>query len=309
MEESTRARLPLDLTVVGLLLVYYGMAAACKMVAGLFCGSFTFDLTVLALPAGIGLLRLRASWRNFLLVLYYIGFALISTAVILALGRLLLGHGGMELTRGKGLIIYGQHIGPLPLWLGLDAALVWLVLYVWTFLVLRRPGVERLYSDPIQSGSPLSRPLRIGVAVAIFLALAQTAGALYVRQTYPATNEESTWGSSARMQQLAWGYRWGRLAYVVYLRMDGDPETKSATISGLVQADQDGAARMVMPAAHEAALPGEHFIYNRITGQWRVSDFRVTGPEFDAFRDSEPDDYSMDALVEFVSRLRASAPG
>jgi len=303
MDDTAPAGPTLALKVIGLLLVFCGTASICSMIVWPFLDGLHLGLGFVLVPVGIGLMKLHRGSRRFLFFLYYFTFTLLAAGTLLLGGAWLLGAQGIHWSVHGGPKIFGKFIGRIPWWVSVGWAVLYLGVCVWIFLVLRRLATKRLFMAAPEGGVPLSGGLRAGVVLAVVLATALTAAALEVRHSYAASDDQWSRASSEWADQLAWGYRWGRLAYIAYRRTDLPPGTNGYTLVSIVSSDS-GSATLKMPGEPPVDLPGPHFMYDQVNGHWRTSDFRVTDAEFDAFRQSDPDDYSIEALTAFVRRLR-----
>ena len=278
------------------------------MVVCPFFGELHLGLGFALLPVGFGLMKLHQGSRRFLLFLYYFTITLMVAGMLLVVGAGLFGQGSLHWSWPGRFEILGKFICRLPWWVSVGVTALSLGVCVWIFLVIRRPAIERLFQAAPKRGIPLSARLRGGVVLAVVLGIAWTAAALDVRHNYAASDDQWSRASSDWAAQLAWGYRWGRLAYIAYRRTDLPPGTNGYTLRSIVSSDPDGAT-LNMPDGPSVDLPGPHFMYDLINGRWRTSDFRVTGPEFEAFRETHPDDYSIDTLTAFVRGMRQGHSG
>ena len=99
-----------------------------------------------------------------------------------------------------------------------------------------------------------------------------------------------------RISSTLYGYRYGRLAYVVF-------EEEEGTLKSKVQGSYDRHHREVKfnkPDGEIVHLPNAIQLYEFIDGQFGQSPVRVTRADFEAFMDSSPDQYSIDSLLKFV---------
>jgi hypothetical protein len=305
MDDTSPPRPTLALKVIGLLVVFSGVDSVCTMVAGLFLGSLDLNLGVLLIPVGIGLLKLHPWARKILLFLYYLAIGIMAVVLPVVLGLRIFGPSDAGWSSAGNVEVFGKFIGRLPWWLSTAGSVVGLGVFIWTFVVLRGRTTARLFEAARDGAAPLSRGLLVGVLLAVILGTVPTVGGLYVRDHYPADDVHEGGSHDNSLYQLVWGYRWGRLAYIVYHRVDFPPGTTKQEMDSIVGMGPS----LKMPGQPPVELPGPHFMYNCINGQWRASDFRVTDAEFEAFRESHPDDYSIEALTDFVRRLRQRHTG
>jgi hypothetical protein len=131
----SRPKLPLALTMVAWVTIVQGAVIAVAFIVSLISGGFFINLTILLIPAGIGLLRLRRGWRIFTLVLLWLDFI----ACPLALGFALLEETPMNLR------LLGRRTGPLPDWMIMLGAVLLFLFTLWRYRVLIRWDVKALF--------------------------------------------------------------------------------------------------------------------------------------------------------------------
>jgi tRNA A-37 threonylcarbamoyl transferase component Bud32 len=133
---------PWQLVVVAALFLLFGTFAAWDLVRDwgwLFeeapsAQIYSFNLGILAIPIGIGLLRLRPWWRK---------AALVALGLVAAL---LLGFVVLLLTGSSDARVWGQGLAGAPaLWGGLGMVALIFLLIGWQFYILRQPQIRRLY--------------------------------------------------------------------------------------------------------------------------------------------------------------------
>jgi hypothetical protein len=104
----------------------------------------------------------------------------------------------------------------------------------------------------------------------------------------------------------------GRLAFVAVL---GRPSSGGWPANELVKAgsrakggtDSVGYATLKRPDGTEVQLPTSNQLFEDIDGQYKESPGDVTLAEFDAFRASRPDSYTIESLLSFVQKHRHAA--
>ena len=145
VEESPRpvptpATRPRSLVVVAALFLVAGCLAAWDVGRSFHTQYHNFNFGVLALPVGIGLLRLRPWWRSTALLMLWLPLVLAAIVGVLAL------FGNFHLPPLTRVEIYGHTLtGPAGLLSALAAGVVWFALFVWTNHVLIRADVAALF--------------------------------------------------------------------------------------------------------------------------------------------------------------------
>ena len=138
---------PTSLTVVAWLFILVGILAVVSTAARALSGTITLNSAVLALPGGIGLLRVRRGWRMFCLCALCVG----------VLGSVLLSAGAIYSPQK----IHLPGLGvPSPYFVVLVAVASTLV-YVWAYWVLTRKDVCALFgveSDVSQTPNQSLQP-------------------------------------------------------------------------------------------------------------------------------------------------------
>ena len=133
--DTAGPRLPLALKVVAWLTIGQGFLTAIAAANSLFHGSFHLDLSVLLIPAGFGLLKLRRGWRTFTLVVIWL--YLIISPLLAAFA--LFGPQPIEAR------IMGFQKGPIPDWVVIPGAIFHFLLDLWQYRVLTRWDVKALF--------------------------------------------------------------------------------------------------------------------------------------------------------------------
>ena len=132
-----RRELPTAAKVVAWLFVGFGVLAAIEVVVGLFNDRCSFNLNVLGIPLGIGLLKRSETSRSISVVMLWIAVVLSAVMGIFLLFMTFSGSGTMSF-RGRQ-IRQGDADYRLLLGMGLFVALVAIAaLEVWMLRILRR---------------------------------------------------------------------------------------------------------------------------------------------------------------------------
>ena len=132
---SSRPKIPLALKVVAWLLIAQGSLTAIGAVIALFRDSFHFDLTLLLIPAGFGLLKLRRGWRIFTLVVIWLYLITCPLIAVLAL------FSGTPVN----MRVFGFTKVAVPHWVVIPAAVLFFLLFLWQYRVLIRWDVKALF--------------------------------------------------------------------------------------------------------------------------------------------------------------------
>ncbi len=145
-EESSRpvpttATRPRSLVVVAAFFMVAGGLAAWDVGGGTFrTQNINLNFGVLALPVGIGLLRLRPKWRATALLMLWLPLVLAAFAGVMAFS------GNLHLSSFTKVEFFGQTLtGPAGLLGAMAAGVVWFALFVWTNHVLLRADVVVLF--------------------------------------------------------------------------------------------------------------------------------------------------------------------
>jgi len=134
---NKKRRVPASLAAVAVLFILIGASAAVDVVVSWARGSTNFNLNVVGLLIGPGLLRLRSGSREFGLV--YLWLSMI-VAVVVAL-VMFFGEGPLEFS------FFGAKTNDVSkLWV-LAAAVVLCLLAVWPIRVLTRSDVRALFRN------------------------------------------------------------------------------------------------------------------------------------------------------------------
>ncbi len=286
-----RQAVPLDFKIVALLFVFSGAASLFEMIIGWFLDRALFDLNLLYLPAGLGLLSLRPTWRDVAVV--YTGLCF----VVVAAGGLIVG--ALEFTPLGALapdeLTVDRPVAAVVLWVLLCA------LGVWVLGVLTRPKVRGLFRSARKAPRRLSRGERALVCFAVVTASLLSLAGVYARYEPELEQSSRSTVRDGRLLSVHYGHRAGKLAYAVFRS-----ENVGSLHGHLSMVENKAIFRR--PDGSEIELPGEHLLYEVIDGKLRTSDEPVTLEELEAFLHSSPEQCSIDALLRFAEQRRANAP-
>lgn len=131
----SQPKLPLALRVVAWLTIGHGVFTLIGAINSVFHGRFHMDLTVLCIPAGIGLLKLRRGWRTFTLVIIWL--MMITSPIIVVVA--LFSDTPAELR------LLGLKKGPVVDWVVIPGGVLFFLLSLWQYRVLTRWDVKALF--------------------------------------------------------------------------------------------------------------------------------------------------------------------
>ena len=144
MDMTEFRSVPTSLKVVAVLFILSGVASLVDVILSLFQGTLNFNLGVLGLFIGMGLLRLNPTWRVWALVFTWI--AIIGAPIIGLLFLFL--PGPLNFT------LFGQPAGQAPKAAGVAVAAVIFLVALWQLRVLTRPDVRELFQR--RKGQPFA---------------------------------------------------------------------------------------------------------------------------------------------------------
>jgi hypothetical protein len=136
---ETQKQTPVALKVVAVLFISSGVWTVLEILVSLARNTINFNLGVLGIFIGLGLLRFRRGWRTCALVYIWLAFILIAVFSLMVLGG---GH-----PEPFYLKLFGQNIGYASPTFALFVAAVLFALVVWQYRVLTRPDVVKLFDD------------------------------------------------------------------------------------------------------------------------------------------------------------------
>jgi hypothetical protein len=131
---STR-RFNHSITIIGWCFIVCGLLAAVNVIGGALIHRINLDLTVFALPIGIGILQRRAMARRWALIVLWIA----TFELILGLGLVAFNGGPVEAN------IFGRPLGPFPIALVYLSSIPFLAVIIWQQYVLARPDVKQQF--------------------------------------------------------------------------------------------------------------------------------------------------------------------
>ena len=106
--------------------------------------------------------------------------------------------------------------------------------------------------------------------------------------------------SDEKALHASYGYRFGRLAYVVFVEKCFG-ESMSSPVHG--SSKWDGEVGFLTPDGDRIRLPNRTQLYEIVDGKLGTSPERVTRADFEAFLESRTKRYTIDALLSFVDAL------
>lgn len=101
--------------------------------------------------------------------------------------------------------------------------------------------------------------------------------------------------SHERSLHVSYGYRFGRLAYAVFVEWPHGESMHAA-----VSSSRGEEARLKTPDGKVIKLPNETQLYEIVDGKFRTSPRRVTKEQLEEFLRSNPDRHTIDTLLSFV---------
>ena len=110
--------------------------------------------------------------------------------------------------------------------------------------------------------------------------------------------------SNERGLHVSYGYRYGRLAYVVFVETPFGQTMEQAVTTGHAgrESMEDPGVRLEAPKGEAIDLPNYTQLYEIVGDEVHTSDRRVTKEQFEAFLESEPKRYTIKALLDFVGK-------
>jgi serine/threonine protein kinase/biopolymer transport protein ExbD len=136
------AKRPWPLWVVAALFIWSGAAAAWDIGSSFRSQIYSFNFGALALPIGIGLLRLRPRWRILALIAVWL-----MTFFVMAMGLFVM-FGGMWLLPEAAVKIGGHRVvGPAKQLVVMSLCVAFSILFVWMSSVMTRPELKAVFCD------------------------------------------------------------------------------------------------------------------------------------------------------------------
>jgi predicted Ser/Thr protein kinase len=163
-------RLPGYLGLVCLLFILIGIFSVWDMAWHARFGEPKLDLTMVCLPVGVGLLRLRWSWRRYALARVWLGYATLLLVLAVMFARV----NGVKLLPGSGghsFQLFGWQPNVMQAtWLGGICFLSQAALLTWLHLGLLRPKVKTLFEQQHGKGADWPEML-IAIVLVVFAAV------------------------------------------------------------------------------------------------------------------------------------------
>jgi hypothetical protein len=109
--------------------------------------------------------------------------------------------------------------------------------------------------------------------------------------------------TKTHLYAVQWGYRGDELAYVCIVGQRLPTEEVTGIMTGKVSGNERE-FYVSRPDGSKVAVPGKIQLFELIDGQYSESTKRVSLEEFTAFQKSNPDEYTIAALVHFAEGRR-----
>lgn len=290
--QSSEASASRSLRLVSYLFMFLGIGTFAWMIAAPFMDRSGINLFWIFAPfAAIGLFRGKSGrqWRGYCLV------GLVFLLIGCAYG---VGNIAYRLITGepyKSYYLLSSRIG-----IGIDVlAILGLLLVsgivIWAWLVLRSKSTDGFFGQ--SQHAKISRGAGGMLILAGCLSILVVLVSIYINNLENAQDMGSTVSTGGgRLSSTRCGYRYGRLAYVVFEEAEGTLKSKVQESYSRHHRD----VKFKKPDGRIVHLPNAIQLYEFIDGQFRQSPVRVTRAEFEAFMDSDPERYCNDSLLAFV---------
>jgi hypothetical protein len=295
IQPSRREAFPLSIRIVAWLLVMAGSGSLTSAVAGIFRGSLQIDLLApLLIWLAIRLLKRSSGARPWGLAFgLFTLFGSIAMVVALLVGF-------------EGVAIGDFQASAFPPWYLFFLCQLAFAMGLFTVIALRRLRRRGWFLPP---GSPepaidpqTRRGLWMAGALGAVLALGFQVGlAALDRLT---TDQEWSTGSTTGQHAIAYGTRYGKLAYVVFRKVRGNVLAQTVH-----RGSRKGQAAIQVEGVPRIPLPARTQIHEIVDGRYRTTDRTVTLEELEAFMAAKDPGDDMDSLLRFVDALRAAADG
>ncbi|MFO7955675.1 MAG: hypothetical protein R6X33_01065 [Candidatus Brocadiia bacterium] len=300
MGSDEEVEVPLDVKAVAVLFIFIGSASVGAMIASLvLADALVFDFNFLLILLGVGLLRLSDTARAIAAFLAGLSLVLliVGVPILLAVGG---GFGGT-------IRVFGRPIGSTPPLLGYVALALMAIGLLLIYRTVHRRPVRRLFRAGDKETPEIGRGTKAAIICAVVLALfINAAGAWAYLSVDPQHHGFTNSGSVKKegeavpvVRDVHWGYRWGKLTYVVFQSATGQPGS-TARLKPAFWTNASGTAALRKPDGTVVVLLAENQLHEIIDGEYRTTDARVTPEQFEAFLDSSPDRYTIEALLSFV---------
>ncbi|GEM_PF-6404226 len=314
----TTDQAPRAVRVIAYLVWLAAATSAWGMILGLVLGR-GFDLDLSFLLSGLtalGFLHARRGWRTFAVVILWISVTVALIVVVYFVYCLTSGSFRTTLKffsiPVNDFWVFGsQSIAILKVamicWFLATAGISLILLWI-----LRRPAVRDWFNFlPFcrVNITPVTKHMLILVAILgiVPAGLAQLPYVLLPRPVNTAQYASSR--SDNRGLCAAFGYRFNRLAYVVFVETPHGQSMSSPVQSWTSGSDLFGREPAVLevPGGKKVTLPNATQLYEIVEGELRSSPERVSREQFEAFMDSNPEHFTINALLEFT-RTHPVAP-
>ncbi len=170
--EEGGVRIPLELQVVAVLFLVYGIFSAAGMLHRLVSGDFYLDLGIFCIPAYFGLRRFSQGWRTFALVGIWIGLL---TSPIIFLASVFIGKVSRQ--------ILGFKIAGIPSFWSSAVVVLFFLLYLWQYRVLTRPDIRALFG--LAPYAAPKRPYKLPETTAHLVASADAVAVILISEDVP----------------------------------------------------------------------------------------------------------------------------
>ena len=262
---------------------------------------FMLDVGILLSAfAALGFLHARKGWRTFAVVISWFSVTVFAGAAVYIAYTLAIGDSAGRLRifgmSTNEFCVFGSRavrnaqVAAIAVF-ALGAALS--LLFLW---LLRRPAVREWFRQPSYLRVVLTRSAKRMLVLVAFLGVIPAGLGLLPHYLIPKPVDTAISGMSRESNGLrcaAYGYRFNRLAYVVFVEK---PPGESLS-SPVRKWDR---AILQVPGGETIELPNATQLYEIVDEEIRTRPERVTREEFEAFLDSNPDRYTIEALLDFV---------
>jgi hypothetical protein len=300
MGSDEDVQVPLDVKAVAVVFIFVGSASVGAMAASLvFADALVLDFNFLLILLGVALLRLSDTARAIAAFLAGLSLVLlfVGVPILLAVGG---GSGGT-------IRVFGRPIGSTPPLLGYVALALMAIGLLLIYRTVHRRPVRKLFRAGDKETPEIGRGTKAAIVCAVVLALFINAAGAWVYLSVDPQHHGFTNSGSVKkegeavpvVRDVHWGYRWGKLAYVVFRTATGEAGS-TARLKSTFWTDSCGTAALKKPDGSVIPLPADNQLHEIIDGEYRTSGTRVTREQFEAFLDSNPDRYTIETLLSFV---------
>ena len=282
---------------------------------------FPFDIGIyfgIGLPAfmALGFLRARKGWRVFAMVVLVIystaclaGAAYVS--YLLAIGTVTRNTRffGVPLNDFR---VFGAHTVRNLHFLFLAFSVLVAVLSLILLLILMKPTVRGWFTERSYLRVTITPSAKLMLILVTCLGLVPAALAQLPHYLFPRPVDTAEYTSSRNERSLcvAYGYRFGRLAYVLFMEKPFG-ESMSIPIHSWTGGEgpwSHDPTELERPDGKTIALPNATQLYEIVDGEFRTSPAHVTREQFETFLGSDPDRLTIDALLAFADAHASPSP-